>query len=91
MAGHPLVPFPASAATQDGSGYRRRCAGGGGGSSSGAMAVDQAAGGVDERGEAPVQEGARAAAPLKHCWMEIYNPVYEHMKVDIRMNLKLRD
>jgi RNA-binding protein PNO1 len=29
--------------------------------------------------------------PLKHCWMEIYTPVYEHMKVDIRMNLKVTD
>ncbi|RLN23599.1 partner of Nob1 [Panicum miliaceum] len=27
-------------------------------------------------------------APLKRCWMEIYTPVYEHMKVDIRMNIK---
>ncbi|ONM33703.1 D8Ertd354e protein [Zea mays] len=27
-------------------------------------------------------------APLKRCWMEIYKPVYEHMKIDIRMNLK---
>jgi RNA-binding protein PNO1 len=30
-------------------------------------------------------------APLKRCWMEIYTPVYEHMKVDIRMNLKVTD
>jgi len=30
-------------------------------------------------------------APLKRCWMEIYTPVYEHMKVDIRMNIKVRD
>jgi hypothetical protein len=29
-------------------------------------------------------------APLKRCWMEIYKPVYEHMKIDIRMNLKVR-
>ncbi|CAN6304719.1 unnamed protein product [Urochloa humidicola] len=29
-------------------------------------------------------------APLKRCWMEIYTPVYEHMKVDIRMNIKAR-
>jgi len=29
-------------------------------------------------------------APLKRCWMEIYTPVYEHMKIDIRMNLKVR-
>ncbi|XP_072991607.1 uncharacterized protein [Typha latifolia] len=29
-------------------------------------------------------------SPLKRCWMEIYAPVYEQMKVDIRMNLKAR-
>jgi RNA-binding protein PNO1 len=28
-------------------------------------------------------------SPLKRCWMEIYTPVYEHMKVDIRMNIKV--
>uniref|UniRef100_A0A803NB57 RNase H type-1 domain-containing protein n=1 Tax=Chenopodium quinoa TaxID=63459 RepID=A0A803NB57_CHEQI len=26
--------------------------------------------------------------PLKKAWLEIYNPVYEQMKIDIRMNLK---
>ncbi|WOL12837.1 RNA-binding protein PNO1 [Canna indica] len=29
-------------------------------------------------------------APLKRCWMEIYTPIYEQMKIDIRMNLKAR-
>ncbi|KAJ1698297.1 hypothetical protein LUZ63_006809 [Rhynchospora breviuscula] len=29
-------------------------------------------------------------APLKRNWMEIYTPIYEQMKVDIRMNLKAR-
>ncbi|KAG6496849.1 RNA-binding protein pno1-like [Zingiber officinale] len=29
-------------------------------------------------------------APLKRCWMEIYTPVYEQMKIDIRMNLKTK-
>ncbi|XP_010905190.1 uncharacterized protein [Elaeis guineensis] len=29
-------------------------------------------------------------APLKRNWMEIYTPVYEQMKIDIRMNLKAR-
>ncbi|KAM0935896.1 putative pre-rRNA-processing protein PNO1 [Dioscorea sansibarensis] len=29
-------------------------------------------------------------SPLKRCWMEIYTPIYEQMKVDIRMNLKAR-
>jgi RNA-binding protein PNO1 len=29
-------------------------------------------------------------SPLKRCWMEIYTPVYEHMKVDIRMNIKVK-
>ena len=28
-------------------------------------------------------------APLKRCWMEIYTPIYEQMKIDIRMNLKV--
>lgn len=29
-------------------------------------------------------------SPLKKNWMEIYTPIYEHMKIDIRMNLKLK-
>ncbi|CAL9185869.1 unnamed protein product [Musa hybrid cultivar] len=29
-------------------------------------------------------------APLKRCWMDIYTPIYEQMKIDIRMNLKAR-
>ena len=29
-------------------------------------------------------------SPLKKAWMEIYTPVYEQMKIDIRMNLKAR-
>ncbi|XP_074591802.1 pre-rRNA-processing protein PNO1-like [Curcuma longa] len=29
-------------------------------------------------------------APLKRCWMEIYSPVYDQMKIDIRMNLKTK-
>ncbi|KAJ6806763.1 putative RNA-binding protein pno1 [Iris pallida] len=33
---------------------------------------------------------AHRFSPLKKHWMEIYTPVYEHMKVDIRMNLKAR-
>jgi hypothetical protein len=28
-------------------------------------------------------------SPLKRNWMEIYTPIYEQMKVDIRMNLKV--
>ena len=28
-------------------------------------------------------------ASLNKAWLEIYTPVYEHMKVDIRMNLKV--
>ena len=27
--------------------------------------------------------------PLKERWMEIYTPVFEQMKIDIRMNLKV--
>ena len=33
---------------------------------------------------------AHRYAPLKKMWMEIYTPVYELMKIDIRMNLKTR-
>lgn len=33
---------------------------------------------------------AHRYAPLKKMWMEIYTPVYEQMKIDIRMNLKTR-
>ncbi|KAL3612934.1 hypothetical protein D5086_003954 [Populus alba] len=29
-------------------------------------------------------------SPLKKAWMEIYTPVYEQMKIDVRMNLKAR-
>ncbi|KAK4751990.1 hypothetical protein SAY87_020788 [Trapa incisa] len=29
-------------------------------------------------------------SPLKKAWIDIYTPVYEQMKVDIRMNLKAR-
>ncbi|KAH9702668.1 KH domain-containing protein [Citrus sinensis] len=29
-------------------------------------------------------------SPLKKIWMEIYTPIYEQMKIDIRMNLKAR-
>jgi RNA-binding protein PNO1 len=72
-------------------------------SSSGAMAVD-AAGGVQKPlfgalmpsemgGGRPqyrkVQVPPHRFAPLKKAWLEIYTPVYEHMKVDIRMNLKV--
>ncbi|KAL2246672.1 RNA-binding protein pno1 [Sesamum indicum] len=28
--------------------------------------------------------------PLKKSWLEIYTPIYEEMKIDIRMNLKAR-
>ncbi|XP_077210293.1 uncharacterized protein LOC143845762 [Tasmannia lanceolata] len=28
--------------------------------------------------------------PLRKAWMEIYTPIYEQMKIDIRMNLKAR-
>ncbi|CAK9321731.1 unnamed protein product [Citrullus colocynthis] len=29
-------------------------------------------------------------SPLKKAWMEIYTPIYDQMKIDIRMNLKAR-
>lgn len=28
--------------------------------------------------------------PLKKAWLEIYNPIHEQMKIDVRMNLKSR-
>lgn len=28
--------------------------------------------------------------PLKKAWLEIYTPIYEQMKIDVRMNLKAR-
>ena len=28
--------------------------------------------------------------PLKHSWMSLYTPVTEHMKLDMRMNLKAK-
>ncbi|CAK9148620.1 unnamed protein product [Ilex paraguariensis] len=28
--------------------------------------------------------------PLKKAWLEIYTPIYEQMKIDIRVNLKAR-
>uniref|UniRef100_A0A0A9GKX8 Partner of Nob1 n=1 Tax=Arundo donax TaxID=35708 RepID=A0A0A9GKX8_ARUDO len=73
-----------------------------GDSSSGAMVVDTTGGGVRPRFEPLMpseMSGGRPQfrkvpvpshrfAPLKRCWMEIYTLVYEHMKVDIRMNLK---
>ncbi|ERN06829.1 hypothetical protein AMTR_s00005p00227280 [Amborella trichopoda] len=33
---------------------------------------------------------AHRFTPLKKAWMEIYTPVYEQMKIDIRMNLKVQ-
>ena len=27
--------------------------------------------------------------PLKQHWLEIYTPIYEQMKIDVRMNLKV--
>lgn len=33
---------------------------------------------------------AHRYTPLKQHWMEIYTPIYEQMKIDIRMNLKSR-
>lgn len=33
---------------------------------------------------------AHRFTPLKKAWMEIYTPVYDQMKIDIRMNLKAR-
>lgn len=33
---------------------------------------------------------AHRYTPLKENWLAIYNPIYETMKLDIRMNLKVR-
>lgn len=33
---------------------------------------------------------AHRYTPLKEHWMEIYTPIFEQMKIDIRMNLKVR-
>ncbi len=33
---------------------------------------------------------ANRMTPLKDAWMELYTPVTENMKVDMRMNLKTR-
>ncbi|KAL3838662.1 hypothetical protein ACJIZ3_023253 [Penstemon smallii] len=33
---------------------------------------------------------ANRYSPLKKAWLEIYTPIYEEMKIDIRMNLKAR-
>ncbi|KAL5997511.1 hypothetical protein ACLOJK_008441 [Asimina triloba] len=34
---------------------------------------------------------AHRYSPLKKAWMDIYTPIYEQMKIDIRMNLKYED
>jgi RNA-binding protein PNO1 len=33
---------------------------------------------------------AHRYTPIKEHWMEIYTPIFEQMKIDIRMNLKVR-
>ncbi|KAI3847458.1 hypothetical protein MKX03_001971 [Papaver bracteatum] len=33
---------------------------------------------------------AHRFSPLKKAWMDLYTPIYERMKVDVRMNLKAR-
>ena len=32
---------------------------------------------------------AHRFTPLKKAWMEIYTPIFEQMKIDVRMNLKV--
>lgn len=66
-------------------------------SSAGAMAVEkprfealmpsEMSGGRPQFRKVPVPQ--HRFAPLKKAWMDIYTPVYEHMKIDIRMNLKV--
>ncbi|KAK1325230.1 hypothetical protein QJS10_CPA01g01942 [Acorus calamus] len=50
-------------------------------------AHEMSEGGVQFR---KVNVPAHRFSPLKKAWMEIYTPVYEQMKIDIRMNLKTR-
>jgi RNA-binding protein PNO1 len=54
-----------------------------------ALMPSEMSGGRPQYRKVPVPQ--HRFAPLKRCWMEIYTPVYEHMKVDIRMNLKVTD
>jgi len=54
-----------------------------------ALMPSEMSGGKPQFRKVPVPQ--HRFAPLKRCWMEIYTPVYEHMKVDIRMNIKVRD
>ncbi|KAK1301579.1 hypothetical protein QJS10_CPB12g00867 [Acorus calamus] len=49
-------------------------------------AHEMSEGGVQFR---KVNVPAHRFSPLKKAWMEIYTPVYEQMKIDIRMNLKV--
>jgi len=51
-----------------------------------ALMPSEMGGGKPQFRKVPVPQ--HCSAPLKHCWMEIYTPVYEHVKVDIRMNIK---
>ncbi|PWZ14684.1 DNA-directed RNA polymerases II, IV and V subunit 9B [Zea mays] len=51
-----------------------------------ALTPNEMSGGRPQFRKVPVPQ--HRFARLKRCWMEIYKPVYEHMKIDIRMNLK---
>jgi RNA-binding protein PNO1 len=53
-----------------------------------ALTPNEMSGGRPQFRKVPVPQ--HQFTPLKRCWMEIYKPVYEHMKIDIRMNLKVR-
>ena len=53
--------------------------------------VDTAASGeVVQRGKRAIKVPHHRFPPLKKVWMEVYKPVVEHCKLEIRMNLKTR-
>jgi len=54
-----------------------------------ALMPSEMSGGKPQFRKVPVPQ--HRFAPLKRCWMEIYTPVYEHVKVDIRLNIKVGD
>ena len=53
-----------------------------------ALTASEALGGKVEWRKVAVP--AHRLTPLKESWMDLYTPVTEHMKVDMRMNLKTR-
>eukprot|EP00128_Syssomonas_multiformis_P002005 Colp12_sorted_trinity150504_noHs@2278 len=52
------------------------------------LSAQEMSGRIGEKRKIPVP--AHRYTPLKECWIKIYKPIVEHMKLDIRMNLKSR-